>query len=69
MPGVRGYSLDIYHDDGGLGGFAEIECHGQPVGYPGGAARSADQFLTWAYRGKEAAVREACGQLLGVNPE
>jgi len=68
-PGVRGYSLDIYHDDGGMGGFAEIECHGQPVGYPGGAARSVDQFLTWAYRGEETAVREACGQLLGVNPE
>jgi len=69
LPGVRGYSLDIYHDDGGLGGFAEIECHGQPVGYPGGVVRSTDQFLTWAYRGKEAAVRETCAQLLGMSPE
>ena len=68
-PGVRGYSLDIYHDDGGMGGFAEIECHGRPVGYPGGDAHSTDPFLTWAYRGEEAAVREACAQLLGVSPE
>lgn len=68
-PGVRGYSLDIYHDDGSLGGFAEIECHGQPVGYPGEAAGSVDQFLTWSYHGEEAAVRSACTQLLGVGPE
>jgi hypothetical protein len=68
-PGVRGYSLDIYHDDGGLGGFAEMECHGQPVGCPGGADWSEDRFLTWAYRGSEAAVREACMQLLGVSPD
>jgi hypothetical protein len=67
-PGVRGYSMDIYHDDGGLGGFGEIECHGRPVGYPGGPACSVDSFLTWGYRGEEAAVREACAQLLGVGP-
>ncbi len=68
-PGVRGYSLDIYHDDGGLGGFGEIECHGRPVGYPRGEARSVDPFLTWAYWGEEAAVRQTCEQLLGVGPE
>ncbi|MBN1835927.1 MAG: hypothetical protein JW820_08750, partial [Spirochaetales bacterium] len=68
-PGVRGYSLDIYHDDGSLGGFAEIECHGQPVGCPGGADRSRDQFLSWAYLGEESAVGEACAELLGVGPE
>jgi hypothetical protein len=68
-PGVRGYSLDIYHDDGGLGGFAEIECHGRPVGYPQGAACSSDPFLSWAYWGEEAAAREACAQLLGLGPD
>jgi hypothetical protein len=66
-PGVRGYSLDIYHDDGGLGGVAEIECHGQPARYPGGVVRFTDQFLTWAYRGKKAVVREACSQLRGTS--
>ncbi len=68
-PGVRGYSLDIYHDDGGLGGFGEIECHGRPVGGPQGPASSVDPFLTWAYWGEEAAVRQACAQRRGAGPE
>jgi hypothetical protein len=65
-PGVRGYSIDIYHDDGGLGGFAEIECHGRPIGKEADRSSSTDQFVNWFYTGQEAAVRTAALHLLGT---
>jgi len=68
-PGIRGYSLDIYNDDGGLGGYGEMECHGQPIGSWGGATESTNQFLTWAYLGPRKVIAEISSQLLGVRPE
>jgi len=65
-PGVRGYSIDIYHDDGGLGGFGETECHGRPIGGESSRAASTDQFVNWFYAGREAAVRKAAFHLLGT---
>ena len=65
-PGVRGYSYDIYHDDGGLGGFGEMECHGRPIGGQTRRASSTDQFINWFYTGQEAAVRKAALHLLGT---
>lgn len=65
-PGIRGYSLDIYHDDGRQGGIAEMECHGQPVGGPRGTDTSRDQFVTWSYRWEARAIRKTAEQLLGV---
>jgi hypothetical protein len=65
-PGVRGYNFDIYHDDGGLGGFGEMECHGRPVGGEAERTSSTDQFVNWFYVGREAAVKKAALHLLGV---
>jgi hypothetical protein len=65
-PGVRGYSFDLYHDDGGLGGFAELECHGRPISGEAARASSTDQFVNWFYTGREAAVRKAALHLLGT---
>jgi hypothetical protein len=66
LPGVRGYSLDVYHDDGGLGGFGELEGHGRPIGGGTGRTSSTDLFVTWFYQGEEEAVKEAALHLLGI---
>ena len=65
-PGIRGYSFDIYQDDGGLGGFGEIECHGRPIGGESSRAASTDQFVNWFYMGPETAVSTAALHLLGT---
>ena len=51
LTGTRGLSVHVYNDSGELGGFGEIETNGQAVGGTAGRSASADQFITWMYRG------------------
>ncbi|WP_159500607.1 hypothetical protein [Microbacterium sp. 18062] len=71
--GHRGDALHIYNDDGGLGGFAEMEARGTPVA----AVRTADgtgrpvcdRFSSWWFRGPRAAVHDIARQLVHVDPD
>ncbi|KPG80240.1 hypothetical protein [Frigoribacterium sp. RIT-PI-h] len=64
-PGVRGDSLHLYDDDGGLGGFAEIEARGTPVLGPRPEAVT-DRFGSWWFRGRTDDVARVAQHLLGV---
>jgi len=64
-PGVRGDSLHLYDDDGGLGGFAEIEARGTPVLGPRPEAVT-DRFASWWFRGSTDDVARVAQHLLGV---
>jgi hypothetical protein len=64
-PGVRGDSLHLYDDDGGLGGFAEIEARGTPVLGPRPEAVT-DRFASWWFRGRTDDVARVAQDLLGV---
>ncbi|GAB3597864.1 hypothetical protein [Microbacterium tumbae] len=71
-PGHRGDALHIYNDDGGLGGFAELEARGTPISAVRSADGSAfpitDRFLTWWFRGSVSAVHDVARQLAHVEP-
>jgi len=67
-PGVRGDALHLYDDDGGLGGFAEVEARGTPVTGPG-PEPVADVFASWWFRGRPADVGRVVEMLLGVPAE
>jgi hypothetical protein len=64
-PGVRGDSLHLYDDDGGLGGFAEIEARGTPVLGPHPQPVT-DRFGSWWFRGRTDDVARVAQHLLGV---
>ncbi|MDQ1136256.1 hypothetical protein QE410_001055 [Microbacterium sp. SORGH_AS 1204] len=72
LPGHRGDALHIYNDDGGLGGFAELEARGTPVA----AVRCADgtdrpvtdRVLTWWFRGPSATIHDIARHLGHVEP-
>lgn len=72
-PGHRGDALHIYNDDGGLGGFAEMEARGTPVDavpFDDGTARPVtDRFWSWWFRGPRAAVHEIARELVHVDPD
>lgn len=72
-PGHRGDALHIYNDDGGLGGFAEMEARGTPVDavpFDDGTARPVtDRFWSWWFRGPRAAVHEIVHELVHVDPD
>ncbi|NJN98830.1 MAG: hypothetical protein HC875_34425 [Anaerolineales bacterium] len=65
-PGQRGHSVHIYNDDGGLGGFGELECNGQTIGGDTGRSSSADQFVLWLYVGAADKVKNLIPHLLGI---
>ncbi|MCD4671683.1 MAG: hypothetical protein K8R77_03375 [Anaerolineaceae bacterium] len=67
--GCKGDSLQIYQDDGALGGFAEIECIGQAIG--GFTDRSAvtDNISLWCYVGTPENIRQITYHLVGVMPD
>jgi hypothetical protein len=67
-PGVRGDALHLYDDDGGLGGFAEIEARGTPVLGPRPDPVT-DRFTSWWFRGPVADVARIAQQLLGIPEE
>jgi hypothetical protein len=64
-PGMRGDSLHLYDDDGGLGGFAEIEARGTPVLGPRPEPVT-DRFGSWWFRGRTDDVARVAQHLLGV---
>jgi hypothetical protein len=66
MPGRRGDSIHLYNDDGGLGGFGELECQGQTIGGSTGISASTDPFVVWLYLGTEQQLRLIAGHLLGI---
>lgn len=67
-PGRRGDALHLYDDDGGLGGFAEVEARGTPVLGPRPDPVT-DRFTTWWFRGPVADVARIAQHLLGVPEE
>jgi hypothetical protein len=68
QPGNNGNSVHVYHDDGELGSFGELECNGQAIGGPTGRSASTDTFTTWVYLGPTAAIGEIAAHLLGIEP-
>ncbi len=51
QPGVNGDSIHVYNDDGGMGGFGELECQGRTIGGDSGLQEAADSFALWCYTG------------------
>lgn len=65
LVGRRGHSVHVYNDDGGLGGFGEMECNGQAIGGSLGRSTGTDQFLTWVYAGPQAQIDAVLEHLVG----
>lgn len=63
--GTRGDSLHLYNDDGGLGGFAELEARGTPIRSGTRPTHADDRFSTWWFRGETGAVEAIGTALLG----
>ncbi len=66
IPGVHGFSIHVYNDDGGLGGFGELECNEQAIGSYSGRSESNDQLVLWIYIGETSQVKTIGLNLLGV---
>lgn len=67
QPGNRGHSIHVYNDDGGLGGFGELEVSGQTIGGATGRSTSTDQYVMWLYIGPVAKVKQLIPHLLGMS--
>ena len=67
LPGSGGYSIHVYNDDGGLGGFGELECNGQAIGGYTGRNSSTEQLVLWFYTGETGKVKNIARHLLGVD--
>lgn len=65
-PGGMGDSIHIYNDGGFLGGYGELECHGQTIGGHTGRSSSTDQQVLWLYSGPAANVAAIGWRLLGM---
>lgn len=65
LPGVNGFSVHVYNDDGRLGGFGEMECNGQAIGGTAGRTRSTDTFRMWVYIGPGKSLQMISNMLLG----
>lgn len=63
---INGCSLDIYHDDGRYGGYAEMECYGQHVGGDTGNTFCTDQIYTWLYIGDSTVIEKIKKMILGI---
>jgi hypothetical protein len=66
-PGAQGDAVQFYNDDGGLGGFGEIEVHGSAVGEATGRISSKDIFEFWQFTGESARIWIIADKLLGIN--
>jgi hypothetical protein len=64
--GCRGHSFHVFNDDGGFGGFGELECNGQTIGASTGKSSSTDQFVLWFYEGSSEKVKTIAFHLLGI---
>jgi hypothetical protein len=76
-PAERGDPLHIYNDDGGLGGFAELEARGRPVEASppthnapdaGSPAGSVDTVTSWWFTGDVEPVSTLARSLTGIDP-
>lgn len=63
---VRGDALHLYNDDGGLGGFAELETRGRTFGGANTESTSVDRVTTWWFRGPADEIDSIARQLLGM---
>lgn len=68
-PGLRGDALHLYDDDGGLGGFAELESRGIPRGGADSRVAGTDRFTTWVYQGPHEHIAPIAQALLGIQLE
>lgn len=66
IPGMKGFSIHVYNDDGGLGGFTELECNQQAIGSYTGRSKSVDQLVLWIYAGASEKVKAIALTLLGI---
>jgi hypothetical protein len=66
IPGMNGFSIHVYNDDGGLGGFTELECNEQAIGAYTGGSKSLDQLVLWIYAGEAEKIKTIALNLLGV---
>jgi hypothetical protein len=66
LPGCRGDSIHIYNDDGGFGGFGELECQGQAIGADTGKSTTTDQMVLWLYVGAPDKVKRITSHLIGA---
>jgi len=67
LPGRNGFSIHIYNDDGGLGGFGELEVNGQTIGGDSGRSTNIDTFVLWLYIGTPDSIHQIASLLLGVS--
>ncbi len=70
LPNVRGHSVHVYNDDGGMGGennFGEMECTGTTIGRSLGKKEATDLFQIWVYAGAPSAVKALLPYVLGVD--
>jgi hypothetical protein len=65
-PWTWGDSVHIYNDSGSLGGFGELEVHGQTIGGTTRRSMSQDQMVLWLYAGPTAQIKTLVSYLLGV---
>lgn len=61
-----GDSIHIYNDSGALGGFGELEVHGQTIGGSTRRSTSQDQMVLWLYAGPTARIKTLAAYLLGI---
>jgi len=65
-PGMRGCSLFIYNDSGGLGGFTELENSGQTISDGSGIFKSQDQTVYWVYIGPYRQICDIVRRFTGI---
>jgi hypothetical protein len=66
VPGAWGDSVQVYNDGGALGGFGELEVHGQTIGGTTGRSASRDQLVLWLYAGPLDRIKDLMPYLLGI---
>ena len=67
VPGTSGDSIHIYNDDGGLGGFGEVESRGRTIAGDTGRRSSEDEFTSWWFFGTVSELRLIGEHMLGVD--
>lgn len=66
-PACNGHSLHVYNDNGDNGGFAELECSGQPIGGITKKSSCNDLINTWLYMGNADRIKNIAQVLLGIS--
>lgn len=67
MPGIHGFSVHVYNDDGNSGGFSEIECTLPAILGNSGRNSSDDIISTWIFTGAAEALQRIAKVMLGMN--